>query len=207
MAVDFGSGKRLWEVPADDSLENLTGGSEIDSNTQSPMLAALLSQRAWYDATFGTLSSDGHLVFGIEDLGLPLGIKPYRRGTNFSNPIVSQSLQSACSIRYQHRQTQMAGRWRCRRCWGAIAGEFFPWATSALDGSIVRAGGNKGRNSPVGAGVGQWQSFMVATIGSGGTDHSTRFGAAADGRFTVLCGRDFDLPHLDRCIGGRRVGH
>ena len=86
LALDFTSGKRLWEVPADDSQDNSTASGDVDSNMQMSLLAALLSQRLWNDATFGTLSSDGWLVFCVEDLGQSLGVKSVRRGLTFGNP-------------------------------------------------------------------------------------------------------------------------
>lgn len=91
LAVDFASGKRLWEVPVDDSQENSPVAGDSDSNAQSSLLATLLSHRAWNDATFGTLSSDGRLVFSIEDPGLAPGVKSVRRGMNFNNPIVAKT--------------------------------------------------------------------------------------------------------------------
>jgi len=91
VAVDFNSGKRLWEVPVDDSRENVTIAGDVDSNPQSSLLAALLSQRAWNDATFGILSSDGRLVFGIEDLGPAPGMNSIRRAANFNNPLSARA--------------------------------------------------------------------------------------------------------------------
>ncbi len=91
LAVDFATGKRLWEVPVDDTLENLISGGDNDSNLQSSVMTALLSQRASSDATFGTLSSDGRLVFAVEDQGPVLGVKSVivgnRRIVNFNNPV------------------------------------------------------------------------------------------------------------------------
>jgi outer membrane protein assembly factor BamB len=74
LALDFASGKRLWEVPVDDPLENLPGKSSPESLfRQSPSLAVGLGQRMWDDATYGTLSSDGRYVFSVEDLTLGMG--------------------------------------------------------------------------------------------------------------------------------------
>ncbi len=68
LAVDFATGKRLWEVP--DELDN--DGAPVvqigDPRSQRSILAASLRQRMWSDTTYGTLSSDGRLVFAIEDL-------------------------------------------------------------------------------------------------------------------------------------------
>ena len=37
LAVDFTSGKRLWEVPVDDSQENSTVAGDIDSSAQTSL--------------------------------------------------------------------------------------------------------------------------------------------------------------------------
>lgn len=67
LAVDLITGKRLWNVPSDDSIEALLdvrGGAAANT----PQLEAGLEQRIWNDATYGTLSSDGANVYSIEDL-------------------------------------------------------------------------------------------------------------------------------------------
>jgi len=69
VAVDFATGKRLWEVPMDegpeDGFSSAAGESLLRHSSQR---AAALGQRIWEDATYGTLSSDGRYVFSIEDL-------------------------------------------------------------------------------------------------------------------------------------------
>jgi outer membrane protein assembly factor BamB/tetratricopeptide (TPR) repeat protein len=75
LAVDFVTGRRLWEVPVDDALENLLGKTSSEEwLRQVPEGAFPLGERMWNDATYGTLSSDGRCVFSIEDLGLTAGI-------------------------------------------------------------------------------------------------------------------------------------
>lgn len=74
LAVDFATGKRLWEVPTDDPLEAIG----IRTNTESMLRQGSpwpmqVGQRIWDDATYGTLSSDGRFVFSIEDLTLGIG--------------------------------------------------------------------------------------------------------------------------------------
>ncbi|MEZ6070957.1 MAG: PQQ-binding-like beta-propeller repeat protein [Pirellulales bacterium] len=69
-AVDFETGKRLWESASS------TDASQIDELTpgaDAPMAATLrqgLEQRVWNDITYGTLASDGNLVFAVEDISL-----------------------------------------------------------------------------------------------------------------------------------------
>ncbi|MGD0518451.1 MAG: PQQ-binding-like beta-propeller repeat protein, partial [Thermoguttaceae bacterium] len=110
-ALDFTSGKRLWEVPADDSQENSTAAGDNDLNVQASLTAALLSQRALNDAAFGTLSSDGRLVFAVEDPGPAQSMKSVRRVINFNNPAaasVSNRL-AAYDIRTGKLKWQLGG--------------------------------------------------------------------------------------------------
>ncbi len=78
VAVDFATGKLLWEVPADDPFET-SGESQADA-TYLPArqfdMRFGLRYRLWGDTTYGTLSSDGQLVFAIEDLSLDVSQSP-----------------------------------------------------------------------------------------------------------------------------------
>ena len=73
-AIDFNTGKRVWQpIDADSDQDEVSqnqfnpfGGSR--NNNMSPV--ALYGQRIWDDATYGTMSSDGKLVFVVEQLGL-----------------------------------------------------------------------------------------------------------------------------------------
>lgn len=77
---DVRTGQELWRSAENDRtfqvlFRNL-GSNERFSNSfnrtsRSPreLFSVLLRQRAWEDLTFGTLSSDGELVYSIEDLG------------------------------------------------------------------------------------------------------------------------------------------
>lgn len=74
LAIDFVTGKRVWEIPVDennDHLERLLRGDQSGTatNTQG-QVSQELRQRLYYDGTFGTISSDGRRVFSVEDLGL-----------------------------------------------------------------------------------------------------------------------------------------
>jgi outer membrane protein assembly factor BamB len=76
LAVDFQTGKAIWRTedekdPADTTPRNRFNGMWIGgrSNMSQP---AQYGQRIWDDATYGTFSSDGRLVFVIEEL--PLGV-------------------------------------------------------------------------------------------------------------------------------------
>jgi outer membrane protein assembly factor BamB len=74
LAVNFSTGKREWDVPVDDPLDTMDARNQvqIDPFNQQQSVSmrwALLGQRIWEDAAYGTLASDGRLVFSLEDLG------------------------------------------------------------------------------------------------------------------------------------------
>lgn len=72
LAVDLETGKRLWEVPAEEPFEAAQDPSpNVRNHLQSNLDTGLLL-RLWGDAAFGTLSSDGRRVFAVEDLHLPM---------------------------------------------------------------------------------------------------------------------------------------
>ena len=143
-----GCGKFRWTI-----CRKIPRSPAITIRTvQASLMAVMLSHRALNDATFGTLSSDGRLVFAIEELGPEQGMDSARRGININNFAINKVIQSACGIRHPHRQTQVAVGRGCRGFWRAAGGDFFPWSAAAFDGAIVRAGGNEGRNPPIGIG-------------------------------------------------------
>jgi len=88
LAVDFATGKRIWEAPGDDPFESLSEATVgYGASSEDPLggargggfdLQAALRYRLWGDATFGSLSSDGQRVFAIEDLSLDLGVTASR---------------------------------------------------------------------------------------------------------------------------------
>ncbi|MBL9122688.1 MAG: PQQ-binding-like beta-propeller repeat protein [Planctomycetaceae bacterium] len=71
LAVDFKTGKRMWDVPIDETLaESLDISNSQPQIPNSSQIIAGLDQRLWDDATYGTLSSDGAYVFSVEDLSV-----------------------------------------------------------------------------------------------------------------------------------------
>ncbi|MBN2217204.1 MAG: PQQ-binding-like beta-propeller repeat protein, partial [Pirellulales bacterium] len=69
LAIDGTTGKRLWEVPVDDVLDESPDAYRTIFQ-QPGQLVGLLCQRVWRDGVYGALSSDGRRVFAVEDLGL-----------------------------------------------------------------------------------------------------------------------------------------
>ena len=67
-AVDFQTGKRLWQVDQPDQPSAPATPSQTADSRSSA--AAALNQRLWLDKTYGSLSSDGHAVFVLEGFGV-----------------------------------------------------------------------------------------------------------------------------------------
>jgi outer membrane protein assembly factor BamB len=77
LAVDFASGKRIWEVATDEPTDH----PRETSSARNPFAEQPngMDQRLWRDATFGTLSSDGECVYSIEDLSINPGLSQQQR--------------------------------------------------------------------------------------------------------------------------------
>lgn len=88
LAVDFATGKRIWEVPIDETIDRTlaTGAGTFQQNLQQ--VAESLDERLWDDAAYGALSSDGALVYAIEDLN-----------TETSNPAPTRVMVMANGLR------------------------------------------------------------------------------------------------------------
>jgi outer membrane protein assembly factor BamB len=72
LGIDFNTGKRLWEASESEDEPESTqpdpfGGYGVRNNMSKPMQ---YGQRIWEDATYGTTSSDGTLVYVVEQLNL-----------------------------------------------------------------------------------------------------------------------------------------
>ncbi|MDA7979921.1 MAG: PQQ-binding-like beta-propeller repeat protein [Pirellulales bacterium] len=75
VAVDAHTGKRLWMGARDKEIQKLldTGQTSPTPRVGGPVdsggfLKLALAQRMWSDLTFGTISSDGHNVYCVEEL-------------------------------------------------------------------------------------------------------------------------------------------
>jgi outer membrane protein assembly factor BamB len=90
MAIDFESGKRLWEVrpQIDDGFDRLikAGHNSKQSGEQSSQLVEQLGHRLWDDTAYGTLSTDGERVFVVQDLSIDLG-EVYGQGIFFGGQV------------------------------------------------------------------------------------------------------------------------
>jgi len=77
LAVDFVSGKRIWEAPVDDPFEALLRPAQSLVYRRMPQLEHAMRLRMWADATYGSMSSDGNLVYAVEGLGLEIGARHF----------------------------------------------------------------------------------------------------------------------------------
>jgi len=73
LAVDFATGKRIWEAPVDDPFDSLLYPAQSLVYRRMPQLEHAIRLRMWADATYGSMSSDGNLVYAVEGLGLEIG--------------------------------------------------------------------------------------------------------------------------------------
>jgi len=83
MAVDFVTGRRLWEDPVDEPINSVVVKDRSRSAAdQARRLGYNLSSRLLDDAVYGTLSSDGRCVFSVEDLSMGITRKSWRMRTS-----------------------------------------------------------------------------------------------------------------------------
>ena len=68
-AIDFNTGKRLWEMP----LGEVGRGNRDYETRETQYVPAAIQNvfRAWLDSAYGMLSSDGRYVFSVEDEARP----------------------------------------------------------------------------------------------------------------------------------------
>jgi outer membrane protein assembly factor BamB/predicted negative regulator of RcsB-dependent stress response len=68
-AVDLSKGEVLWQAGLEDSLrQRLQIKAKAATSLKSGTFTEALRRRFWDDLSFGTLSSDGQYVFGVEDV-------------------------------------------------------------------------------------------------------------------------------------------
>ena len=129
LALDFVTGKRLWEVAVADPLQDALNPPPDGFARAQPNLEVGLRLRLWGDETFGTLASDGRQVFAVEDLPLPtppLYARPILMGnrrTSSNVPTTSNRL-AAFDIRSQGKlRWELGGSYAEPRL--PMAGTFF----------------------------------------------------------------------------------
>ncbi len=72
--VDFATGAVRWEAPSEDGLATFLACADGERKSKAAdLIERGLRRRLWEDHAFGTLSSDGRSVFGLEGLSFDLG--------------------------------------------------------------------------------------------------------------------------------------
>ena len=113
-ALDLATGKRLWECASDTPWEEFLRSSAGIPEQWLPLMEQALRIRVWWDATSGGLSSDGQLVFFVENTGLPIStgfpillLRPGGAG-NMPGPREVNSLV-ACEVETGRRRWELRG--------------------------------------------------------------------------------------------------
>ncbi len=74
LAIDAKTGELAWQAVFDDGEAAIMARDQSSLAANSPQLLTGLDERSWGDATYGTMSSDGQHVFGVEDVGFSFGL-------------------------------------------------------------------------------------------------------------------------------------
>src|SRR5690606_28639075 len=74
LAIDAKTGDLAGRATFGDGVATLIARDEGSLAADSPQLLTGLDERSWGDATYGTMSSDGQHVFGVEDVGFTYGL-------------------------------------------------------------------------------------------------------------------------------------
>lgn len=81
-AIDRHTGELRWKFPADNALEHVLHFANTGRRDRfAEAIKSGLERRLWEDTAWGALSSNGRLVFAVEDLGFDLGVDYQRIAT------------------------------------------------------------------------------------------------------------------------------
>ena len=142
VAVDWHTGKRIWETREEDELEgnNLTAGG-VDSGEADDLsvIGNPLEQRVWDDALVTSLASDGERAFVIRS---PMGASPdeamaTQMGPGFGG-MTAASAQITNQLAAYDLATQGKLLWELdgNRTTGPLSGAFFFGAPLAIDNTL-----------------------------------------------------------------------
>ncbi|MCP4192098.1 MAG: PQQ-binding-like beta-propeller repeat protein [Planctomycetaceae bacterium] len=129
MAIDFATGKRIWEYPWSEPIETLVDDDSPVPPTKDARLKRL-EERLWLDSIYGQMASDGKTLFLIDDLGYAqssaAGMRiQMMRGMRIANPNQPQDYNALVALDVR---TQGKYRWRV----GGINGEDEPKLAKAF---------------------------------------------------------------------------
>lgn len=137
-AVELSSGALLWETAAvDPSYEAYIEYRKqfvVNPRTQRSGLEIMLEQRAWRDATAGTLSSDGRRVYAVGDLAIINRVRNRVRGGQQMEPVEEVNKLTAFECSTGKVQWEIGGA-RSENAL-VLAGSHFLGAPLPLDGKL-----------------------------------------------------------------------
>ena len=210
LAVDIETGKRIWNFPWFDdpdgeSLEN--DRIRPDQRVPNPQTMEL-NRRVWDDAPYGQMSSDGNQVFLIwglsSDTQQPLvqifggRPRPNAQGASEYNKLVALDLKAQGKLRWIVGDEDGTDEPK-------LAGAFFLGAPLPADGTIVRAGRGKQRDSVGRARCRHGSPRVVPAVGARRyAQYRGRPDSSFGRRLAVLFGRSAGLPDFRRSGRGSR---
>ncbi|MDG2383589.1 MAG: PQQ-binding-like beta-propeller repeat protein [Pirellulaceae bacterium] len=129
MAIDFATGKRIWEYPWSEPIETVVNEDSPVPPTKDARLKRL-EERLWLDSIYGQMASDGKTLFLVDDLGYAqssaAGLRiQMMRGMRITNPNQPQDYNALVALDVR---TQGKYRWRV----GGINGEDEPKLAKAF---------------------------------------------------------------------------
>ena len=218
IAVDFQTGKRIWEFPWFEAPdEDVLQSDRIRPDRPMMDPASMeLSRCVWDDAPYGQMSSDGRQVFLLWGLGadpregpvqlqipgqqVPNQQVPNPLGGGNANKLVSLDLRAQGKLRWIVGDTDGADE-------PELAGAFF-WRAAPFDGSTLRAEWKSAARSGWSCWTrrrGAWNGPSSWPTWTCGTSPPTR--CARGRRIALVLGRSPDLPDIGRSGGGGRHCH
>ncbi|MCC7476239.1 MAG: PQQ-binding-like beta-propeller repeat protein [Pirellulales bacterium] len=149
VAIDWSTGKRLWETRDEQELSEEDTLSELPMDRDEDQLAAQgrpLEDRVWFDALSASLSSDGNRVYAVrggdsweddsdfqwQQANIVLGRRVMGRQGGMMQATVTNRL-TAYEVASEGK---LAWELDGERGGGAIAGAFFLGAPLAIDGTL-----------------------------------------------------------------------
>lgn len=141
VAVDWQSGKRIWETREEDELEGdslTTDGVEGGETDDLSAIGSPLERRVWDDALVTSLASDGERAFVIRSpmAGSPDEITAMQVNPFGANPTASTQLANQLAAYDLATQGKLLWELDGNRPTGALSGAFFFGAPLAIDNTL-----------------------------------------------------------------------
>lgn len=147
IAIDAQTGKRLWETPPETLWDIFLNSASGINMEWLPVIEQAVRLRVWGDATAGGLSSNGELVFVVEELGWPSaafypGVVLGRRSAGETRSPQDWNTLTAYEIHTGKRRWQIVGR--LSRPGGGVEKIFFLGAPLCVNERLFVLGYSEG---------------------------------------------------------------